>query len=140
MPEKFAAGHGRRLGFHKPADCCRKALLDTIHPRLIAWSMKIRNVVHKGLRRFIEDDDTTGLQAAVVPNVRVYAVGALAELVGFLNGKLELEPTPHDEASIDALTAADHKDFAEVRGQELGKRALTIAAAGRHNVLTLCTV
>ncbi|WP_395773275.1 type II toxin-antitoxin system RelE/ParE family toxin [Agrobacterium pusense] len=32
--------------------------------------MRIRNVVHKGLRRFIEDDDATGLQAAVVPKVR----------------------------------------------------------------------
>ena len=27
-------------------------------------------MVHKGLRRFIEDDDATGLQAAVVPKVR----------------------------------------------------------------------
>ena len=32
--------------------------------------MRIRNVVHKGLRRFIEDDDATGLQAAVVSKVR----------------------------------------------------------------------
>ena len=32
--------------------------------------MKIRNVVHKGLRRFIEDDDAAGLQAAVVTRVR----------------------------------------------------------------------
>ena len=32
--------------------------------------MRIRNVGHKGLRRFIEDDDATGLQAAVVPKVR----------------------------------------------------------------------
>lgn len=32
--------------------------------------MKIRNVVHKRLRRFIEDDDTTGVQAAVVPKLR----------------------------------------------------------------------
>ena len=32
--------------------------------------MRIRNVVHKGLRRFIEDDEATGLQAAVVPKVR----------------------------------------------------------------------
>jgi toxin HigB-1 len=28
--------------------------------------MKIRNVIHKGLRRFIEDDDASGLQPAVV--------------------------------------------------------------------------
>jgi toxin HigB-1 len=27
--------------------------------------MRIRNVLHKGLRRFIEDDDTSGIQPAV---------------------------------------------------------------------------
>ena len=32
--------------------------------------MKIRNVIHKGLRRFIEEDDTSGIQAAVVPKLR----------------------------------------------------------------------
>ena len=32
--------------------------------------MKIRNVVHKGLRRFIEDDDASGLQPAVVVKVQ----------------------------------------------------------------------
>jgi proteic killer suppression protein len=32
--------------------------------------MKIRNVIHKGLRRFIEDDDSSGLQPAVVSKVR----------------------------------------------------------------------
>lgn len=32
--------------------------------------MKIRNVLHKGLRRFIEHDDVTGLQPAVVPKIR----------------------------------------------------------------------
>ena len=32
--------------------------------------MKIRNVVHKGLRRFIEIDDASGLQPAVIEKVR----------------------------------------------------------------------
>ncbi|WP_282571699.1 type II toxin-antitoxin system RelE/ParE family toxin [Neorhizobium turbinariae] len=32
--------------------------------------MRIRNVLHKGLRRFILDDDTSGLQPAVVPKLR----------------------------------------------------------------------
>lgn len=32
--------------------------------------MRIRNVVHKGLRRFIEDDDASGLQPAVLSKVR----------------------------------------------------------------------
>ena len=32
--------------------------------------MKIRNVIHKGLRRFIEEDDTVGLPSAAVPKLR----------------------------------------------------------------------
>jgi proteic killer suppression protein len=32
--------------------------------------MRIRNVIHKGLRRFIEDDDPSGLQPAVVEKLR----------------------------------------------------------------------
>ena len=32
--------------------------------------MKIRNVVHKGLRRFIEADDPSGLPAAAIPKLR----------------------------------------------------------------------
>jgi proteic killer suppression protein len=32
--------------------------------------MKIRNVIHRGLRRFIENDDSSGLQPAVVPKIR----------------------------------------------------------------------
>jgi proteic killer suppression protein len=32
--------------------------------------MKIRNVIHKGLRRFIETDDAAGLQPAIVPKLR----------------------------------------------------------------------
>ena len=32
--------------------------------------MKIRNVIHKGLRRYIEDDDASGLQPAVVTKVQ----------------------------------------------------------------------
>ena len=32
--------------------------------------MKIRNVRHKGLRRFMEDDSTAALQPAAVPKLR----------------------------------------------------------------------
>jgi proteic killer suppression protein len=32
--------------------------------------MRIKNVIHKGLRRLIEEDDASGLQPAVVPKVR----------------------------------------------------------------------
>ncbi len=32
--------------------------------------MKIRNVIHKGLKRFIEKDDVLGIQAAFVEKIR----------------------------------------------------------------------
>ncbi len=32
--------------------------------------MRIRNVIHKGLRRFVEDDDASGVQPAVVEKLR----------------------------------------------------------------------
>ena len=32
--------------------------------------MRIRNVLHKGLRRFIEDDDKSGIQAAAAEKLR----------------------------------------------------------------------
>ena len=34
------------------------------------YGMKVRNVVDKGLRRFIEEDNPAGLQPAVVPKLR----------------------------------------------------------------------
>ena len=44
--------------------------LDTERAPMIGFAMKIRNVIHKGLRRFIENDDASGLQPAVVAKIR----------------------------------------------------------------------
>ncbi len=76
-------------------------------------------------------------EAAVVPGIEVIGVGTLSEMVGFLNGELNLLSFHLDESDLDPASASNGHDFNEVRGQELGKRALTIAAAGRHNVLLL---
>ncbi|MCL2639389.1 MAG: ATP-dependent protease, partial [Phycisphaerales bacterium] len=71
-----------------------------------------------GMEGVIVPEDNAA-EAAVVPGVKVYPVGSVSEMVGFLNGVLDLESFRVDEASIDPATAAAGMDFVEVRGQEL---------------------
>ncbi|MCA9286644.1 MAG: YifB family Mg chelatase-like AAA ATPase [Phycisphaerales bacterium] len=76
-------------------------------------------------------------EAAVVDGIEVRGAGHLGEVVAFFNGVAPLPPVePVDVEARIAETGAEI-DFGEVRGQEAGKRALTIAAAGGHNVLLI---
>lgn len=76
-------------------------------------------------------------EGAVVDGVEVIPVTCLAQAVGFLSGQLDIEPAPNRCAEIFSREARYDVDFADVRGQEMAKRALLVAAAGGHNVLML---
>ena len=65
------------------------------------------------------------------------AVGSLTEAVGFFCGQLEIEPTPSRVDELFEEFSAYEMDFSDFRGQETAKRAITIAAAGSHNILML---
>lgn len=76
-------------------------------------------------------------EAAAVEGIRVFGVSTLSEVVGLLNGTLDIEPeAPIDLVSMIASAQAP-VDFGDVRGQEGVKRAMMVAAAGGHNLLML---
>lgn len=112
------------------------ALDGCTRPTRGALSMAIAAAQQKGLRGLLVPCSSAA-EAAVVENIEVISVSCLSQAVAFLAGQVEIEPSPSQLDELFRELATYDEDFADVRGQELAKRALTVAASGGHNVLML---
>jgi len=86
-----------------------------------------------GRKRIILPKANTS-EVSLIKGLEIIGVEHITELISYLRGECTIEPTNNTfdsrlKRQIDTL------NFSQVKGQQQAKRALQIAAAGRHNIL-----
>lgn len=74
-------------------------------------------------------------EAALIKDLEVIGVDHLTELIAYLRREADITPAQHIFDEYLAAQKDTSLDFSQVKGQQMAKRALQIAAAGRHNIL-----
>lgn len=99
----------------------------------VAGAVLIADLARRRGEREVIVPRANAAEASVIPGIRVIPADCLAEVVAHLEGAVPIDPIVVQAS--DDIAGDGGLCLSDVAGQEAAKRALTIAAAGRHNIL-----
>jgi len=102
--------------------------------RPVAGALSIAEVAYERGYRALYVPAENANEAAVIEGISVFPIRTLAEAIETLEGRRSVAPSNFRESHRGESAGPD---LAEIHGQEHAKRALTIAAAGGHNLLMI---
>ena len=100
-------------------------------------------IAHRAAREGFEEifvPRANAKEAALVRDIHVYGADSLLEVIEHINTKKDAEYNPPRSIAVEPPTEIPRTepsqgvDLSDIKGQELGKRVLEIAAAGGHNI------
>ncbi|MEA1909736.1 MAG: YifB family Mg chelatase-like AAA ATPase [Patescibacteria group bacterium] len=103
--------------------------------RPIQGSILFATLAAKDEKATIYLPSSNAIEASLISNITIIPINSLSELVEHLRGEKNISPHPHTQIDSSLLEQTHGIDMADVAGQEHAKRALEIAATGRHHVI-----
>jgi magnesium chelatase family protein len=99
----------------------------------VSGALNISRLARKLNFKFLFLPKQNASEAAIIKGVKIIPVGNLEELIAHLEERKIIKPRPLTDFQPSQNNSL--VDISEIKGQENGKRALTVSAAGGHHLL-----